>query len=136
MPDDTQMALRPKRGSDPRAVRDDLLFLGTIQRDDIFELSIVGGPRLASGTGLEGASMADIILPVALNLAELQDSSVSTFAMPDITEVTISQAEQLAALTDFYRGNALTTNWSRLVLTVGENSESLLALWIEESIWA
>lgn len=122
-PDDTQMTFAPPVGKQPRQVRDDLTLLNSIELADTFELSVYGGPVLVKGTGLSGASLAEVILPIATGLAELQASSINVFMMPDVSEVTVSQLEHFERLVDIYRGNAFTTTWSRLVLTLNEGGE-------------
>lgn len=122
-PDDSQMTLVPPVGKQPRQVRDDLTILNSIELADTFELSVDGGVVLARGTGLSGASLAEVILPIATGLAELQGSSVKAFLMPNVTEVTVSQLEYFERLVDIYRGNAFTTKWSRLVLTLNDGGE-------------
>ena len=58
---------------------------------------------------------------VAAGLAELQRSSTALLVMPDIAEVTEAELEHLERLVDIYRGNAVTTTWSRLVLTINKD---------------
>jgi hypothetical protein len=122
-PDDSQMTLVLPVGKEPGQVRDDLTILNSIEPADTFELSVDGGAVLAKGTGLSGASLAEVILPIAAGLAELQGSSINAFMMPDVSEVTVAQLEHFERLVDIYRGNAFTTKWSRLVLTLNEGGE-------------
>lgn len=122
-PDDTQMTVLPPAGLSPTPVRDDLALLDSIDPNDEFEIVILNGPAIARGTGLQGATIAEIILPIARNLAELQTSTIDRFIMPDVTETTVNQAEQLERLTKIYNGDALTTTWDRLVLFAPEKGE-------------
>ncbi|MEV4139868.1 hypothetical protein AB0J72_47880 [Dactylosporangium sp. NPDC049742] len=120
-PDRTQITFLCAAEAEPALVQHDLAVLAAIGAAETFEFAIENGPALAAGCGLPDAPIARMLMRVAAGLAELQHSSTASFAMPDIAEVTHAQLEQLERLVDIYRGNAVTTTWSRLVLTITED---------------
>jgi hypothetical protein len=126
-PDDTQISITPARGQNPARVRDDLTVLDSIRPDDTFEIVIEGGLILAQGSAFTGIPMVKELLQIAAALAELQGSSIKTFTIPDPAGVNRAQVEWLDQLVDIYRGNALTTTWSRLMLPAGEMADHALA---------
>jgi hypothetical protein len=125
-PNTTFMQILPAEGLNPAAVRDELRILAAINPKNIFTISVRGGPVVAKGTGFEGGNLVDVILPIAVDLADLQTHTTNTFVMPEIDETTVRQAEVLHHLAEIYRGTAHSTRWERLVFRV-EDPERLRA---------